>query len=255
MTLDDITPVLLSFNEEENLERTLSRLTGFSRVVLIDSGSTDATLTLAGDFQNVEVIHREFDSHARQWNFGLDQVSTPWVLSLDADYQVSTELLDEIRELGRDAGPVAYFARFRYLVFGGPLRGSILPPRAVLFQTQHCRYVDDGHTQLLQISGPSATLQNPVDHDDRKPLSRSLWAQSRYARLEAVKLTTEDSLPLADRLRRLKWLAPLLVFFYVWLVRGGFLDGRRGLYYALQRMVAEAVLALELLERDLDETG
>ncbi len=80
--LAEVTPVVLSYNEEANIGRCLEQLSWARRVVLVDSKSTDKTLSLAESFGNVDVFERSFDDHASQWNFGLKQVQTPWVLSL-----------------------------------------------------------------------------------------------------------------------------------------------------------------------------
>ncbi|MDJ0652836.1 MAG: glycosyltransferase family 2 protein [Xanthomonadales bacterium] len=253
MDLSDITPVMLSFNEAPNIGRSLGALGRFDEIVLVDSGSSDETLELAGRHPGVRVFARDFDTHGGQWNFAVQQARTRWVLSLDADYRIDSALLSEIEALA-DSDVAAYYAPFRYWVLGQPLRRSILPPRAILFQPARCGYVDDGHTQRLRVDGPTGTLANPVHHDDRKPLSRWLWAQGAYARLEAQKLADDDELSRIDRIRRRKWIAPFAVFLHVFFVQRGFLDGWRGFYYAIQRMIAEAILSLEVLERELDET-
>ena len=253
--LEEVTPLILTYNEEANVARVLARLGWARRIVVIDSGSTDATLDVLAQQPAVTVHQRPFDSHARQWNFGLAQVSTPWVLSLDADYLMPPELVAEIEAALR--GPEAerlqgYWLRFRYCVAGRPLRGSILPPRLALFRRAAGHYVDDGHTQRLVLRGPSGQLAAPLLHDDRKPLSRWLWAQQRYVALEADKLQAAGAGPrrLSDRVRRLAVVAPPAVFLLC-LLRGGLLDGWRGWFYALQRLYVETLLALTLLERRL----
>lgn len=250
MNPDLITGLILTFNEQDNLERTLAALDWLPRVLVLDSGSSDDTLAIAGRHANVTVIERPFDDFASQRNFGLDQVPTPWVLSLDADHVVSPELSAEMTGL-EPADAAAFNARFRYLVWGKPLRSSILPPRPVLFRPDRCRYEPDGHSERLLVDGQTLSLEHGIDHDDRKPFSRWLAAQDRYACQEAAKLREEGrALGLADRIRRLNWLAPLAVLFYVLVVRGGLLDGRRGLFYAYQRMLAELLLALRRLDNE-----
>lgn len=248
--LDRITPVLLTYNEAPNLGRSLASLTWAKRIVVVDSYSHDATLAILATYPQVELFQRPFDSHAQQWNYALDQVQTDWALSLDADYQVTPELRAELEQLSPDAPYQSYWICFRYCVFGQPLRGTILPPRQALFQVQQARYVDDGHTQLLQAKGASQTLQRPLWHDDRKSLQRWLWAQDRYAALEVQKLLASSGAELSwgDRLRRDTPLAPLAVLVYCLILKGGLWDGLRGWYYAGQRVVAELILGLRLLE-------
>ncbi len=249
--LNTITPVILTYNEAPNIDRTLKQLIWAKRIIVIDSGSTDATLDILRRYPQVEVFQRSFDTHANQWNYGLQQVQTEWILSLDADYQLSAELIDEIAQLSVDSPTNAYYIHFKYCVFGQPLQATLLPPRAALFRRDRAIYIDDGHTQLLQVDGTTAHLAASIYHDDRKPLSRWLWAQDRYARLEAQKLLTtpREKLSLGDRVRQYKVMAPFVVLFYCLIVHRGILDGRAGWYYAFQRLLAEILLSLHLLSR------
>lgn len=255
MQLEDITPLILTYNEAPNIGRTLARLHWANRIVVIDSLSTDATLDILNRYSNVAIYKRPFDTHALQWNFGIAQVQTPWCLSLDADYQVSLELITDLQQLQPENSTSGYFIPFRYCVFGQPLRGTILPPRQALFRTDQSTYIDDGHTQLLTVKGESARLSSPINHDDRKPLHQWLSAQNRYMILEAKKLTTipNHQLSYADKIRKTKVLAPGLVLLYCLIFKGGILDGWRGFYYAGQRMLAEIILALKLIEKDFLE--
>ena len=252
MNLADITPLILTYNEEENIDRTLSKLTWASQILIIDSYSTDRTLDIIRKYPQARVLERQFDTHTNQWNYGLDQVTTEWILSLDADYQISRQLLKEIQNLSAFDLIDGYFISFHYCIFGKPLRNTILPPRQALFRKIKAEYTNDGHTQLLKIDGKSSRLINAIYHDDRKPLSRWLWAQDRYLKIEAKKLkeTPWSQLSWSDRIRTLKIIAPFLILFYCLILKGGLLDGWRGWYYAFQRMFAETLLSLRLIETD-----
>src|SRR5262245_31225647 len=97
--IEDITPMIIAYNEEANIERTLDRLTWAHRILVIDSGSTDRTLEIIRSYPRAEVIYRRFDDFASQCNFGIAQVNTSWVLSLDADYELSDALVTELHLL------------------------------------------------------------------------------------------------------------------------------------------------------------
>lgn len=248
MALSDITPFILSRNEEANLTRTLDALAWAPQILLVDSGSTDRTLEIAARYSRVRVVQRAFDSHAGQANHALGLVATRWVMSLDADYVLSSALQEALRagEISLEAERV-YLASFIYCIEGRPLRNSLLPARAILFPRAGARYIQDGHAHRLQ-SGILATalLPHPVFHDDRKSLEVWLASQDRYARLEVEKLRTAPagSLSWPDRLRRTGWAAPLVVFPYLLFVRGLIWDGWPGLFYTFQRVYAEILLAL-----------
>lgn len=252
MQLDQITPLILTYNEADNIERTLSHLTWAKQIIVIDSFSSDRTLEILESYPSVALYQRAFDTHAYQWNYGVEQVNTGWVLSLDADYIVPPALYQELVDLEPGETIGGYFIPFKYCVWGHPLRGTILPPRQALFRRDRAHYIDDGHTQLLHVTGESAHLKAPFHHDDRKPLGRWLWAQDRYMVIEARKLleTPIQDLSWGDRLRKQKIIAPFVVLVYCLILRGGIFDGWYGWYYAWQRMLAEIVLALRLIEAE-----
>ena len=245
-----ITALILTCNEEKNIGPTLAALSWISEVVIVDSDSTDRTLEIArASHPNVRIVTRPFDTHAKQWNFGLQQVRTAWVLTLDADYQLSPELNSEIQNLNPDQELAGYEARVEYRVFGHPLRTSVYPPRVVLFRRERASYYDDGHTQRLRPIGPVKPLTGLIYHDDRKSLSHWLQSQDRYATLEARHLLTvrSDQLVFADRLRLIVFFAAPIMFFYLLFVRGLILDGWPGWFYVCQRTIAEFLLSIRLL--------
>jgi glycosyltransferase involved in cell wall biosynthesis len=251
--LDNLTPLILTYNEEANIARTLASLPWARRIVVVDSFSTDATLDILSRYPQVEVMQRVFDTHASQWNAGLDMITSGWVLSLDADYVIPTSLLQEMSaaiSLADQQLIDGYRIPFRYCVFGKAIRSSVLPPRLALFRRSCGFYVDDGHTQDLRLRGTCSDLASHLIHDDRKPLSRWLWAQNRYLNLEVKKLlnTPLSELSLVDRLRCHTVLAPIAVLALCLIWRRGLLDGWRGWFYAFQRMYVETLLSLMLLE-------
>jgi glycosyltransferase involved in cell wall biosynthesis len=245
-----ISPVVLTFNEAPNLGRTLEAVAWAREVVVLDSFSTDATMSIARKFANVRVLQRTFDTHADQWQAAVAACATDWILGLDSDYVLSTEIIGELQGWEPTADVDAYFCRFRYCVEGAPLRASLYPPRAILFNRQRCEYVQDGHTQVLSVRGRTGWLNGAIFHDDRKPLSRWMADQDRYARLEARKLMLAPTSALSwqDRCRRLIVAAPALVFFGTLFVKGVILDGWRGWFYTCQRTIAELMLSLRLVE-------
>jgi glycosyltransferase involved in cell wall biosynthesis len=222
-------------------------------VIVLDSGSTDGTIAIVRGFANAVVRERPFDTFAGQCNFGLGLVETPWVLSLDADYVLSDALVGEIAALSPASDVGGYRTGFAYCVHGRRLRGTLYPPRTVLYRVAGAHYEDVGHSHRVRVAGGVTRLTGKIDHDDRKPLNRWLESQRRYAVQEASHLTSSTATDLgwADRLRLKLWVAPLAAIPYVLLARGCLFDGWPGWYYALQRAYAETLLAIELLDRRL----
>jgi len=249
-----LTALVLTYNEQDNIRRNLEALFWVSKIIIIDSFSNDGILEIARSFPSVQVIQRVFDTHANQWNAGLDPIDTEWTLTLDADYVLTAELQEEIKKLEPPSDLTLYWADFDYCIFGRPLRASVYPPRVVLFRTKRARYIDEGHAQQLRIKGKLAKFKGKIWHDDRKPLSRWFQSQERYAELETKYLLGEKSelLSRLDRLRK-NWIiaVPLVMPIYLLLIRGLIFDGWNGWYYTFQRTTAEMMLSLHLLEHKL----
>lgn len=249
--LDNITPVILTLDEEPNIARCLEKLTWAREVVVVDSLSGDRTREIATSFPNVRFLQRAFDTHAEQWSFAVHEtrIESEWVLALDADYILTEVLLCEIGNLKPPDSLAAFRCTFRYCVLGEPIGSSLYPPVTILYRRRRSRYIQDGHTQRVVVDGPVVSLRAVMLHDDRKDLARWLGNQERYMRAEANTIvnTPLSKLSWADRARRI-FVAPPLVFFYLLLCRGLVLEGRRGLYYAMQRTLAELLLCIQILE-------
>ena len=249
--LDRITPLILTRDEEPNIGRTLGQLGWAREVIVVDSFSGDATVAIARRFPNVRLLQRAFDTHAQQWSFGVAQVTSDWVLTLDADYFVPEELVRELASLRPPPEVDAYEADFAYAVGGRRLRASLYPPRPVLLRIGAFTTFQDGHTQRVDVRGGVERLRERLVHDDRKSLRRFLERQRIYMRQEAEKIraTPWRDLNASGRLRRLRVLAPFAAPAYALFVKRTILDGRAGLQYAFERFLAEAILSRELFRR------
>lgn len=257
MKRTDITPVVLTWNEAENIARTLEHLGWAERVLVVDSGSDDGTQEISRRFGNVTVVERRFDVHAAQWEFGIrhPSVTTDWVLALDADYVLTPELEAELTRIDlSDPATSGFRVRFRYCIDGQPLRASLYPPAVVLYDRRRARYVQVGHTQRLEVVGRLEELHGSVLHDDRKPFCRFLERQRHYALLEArqIRRTPFGSLSWSGRLRRLRFIAPIFVPCWLLVGKGLIFDGRRGLRYVKERVIAEMMISRALGEHDRD---
>jgi glycosyltransferase involved in cell wall biosynthesis len=254
--LKQITPVLLTRNEELNIGRTLSRLQWASDIVIVDSGSTDATVSIAAAHPNVRVFQRTFDTHASQWRYAIEQtnIGTDWILRLDADYQLSDALLSEIASLDPAAPVNAYRVRFDYAIYSRKLISALYPANTILLRKGTFRVWDKGHTEAWSVTGPVANLRGRVVHDDWKPVAAWVLGQSRYMQLELRRLQ-ESSVGVSHWLRLRPPLMPIIIFIYCLFAKGLILNGRAGLFYALQRMIAEAILSLMVLDAKLRESA
>lgn len=255
MDLALITPMILTWNEAPNLGRCLDPLRQFPRVLVVDSFSTDETADIARSHPNVEFVERRFDSFAEQCNFGLGLIHTEWVLSFDSDYIADIDFIAELKALPASPCVAGYKAHFRYCIEGHPLRGTLYPPRTCLYRRELAGYVNDGHGHRVTVNGPVGNLKTSLHHDDRKSLDHWLHSQRKYASQESEKLgdSTWQSLGWADRLRKSMILAPFVTLIYCLFAKGLLFDGWRGWFYTLQRVLAEVMLALHLLDHRLQK--
>src|SRR5436305_10430289 len=154
-------------------------------------------------YPQTELFHRLFHDFASQCNFGIAQVTTAWVLSLDADYELSDALVTELQTLRPNSATSGYQARFVYRIYGHALRGTLYPPRTVLYRKDKASYRNEGHGHRVMVIGQILPLSGLIFHDDRKPLARWFSSQQRYARQEAEHLlaSNHNSLSRADRIR------------------------------------------------------
>lgn len=245
--LSEVTPVILTGDEEANIARTLGQLGWAHEVIVVDSESTDRTRAIAESFANVRFVTRRFDDLASQWSHAVSLVTTAWALTLDADYFVPAEAAAEIDALEPDLN--GYEAEFVYAVGGKPLRASLYTARPVLLRRGAFDFYMDGHTQRVRVAGRVGRLRTRLVHDDRKDLRRFLARQRRYMRDEAAKLrvTPWRALNLTGRVRKLRVVAPFAVALHTLFVKGAILDGGAGWRYALERFLAEVILSRELM--------
>ncbi len=248
---ENITPVVFAYNEEANIGRCLDRLQWARRVVVIDSLSDDETINICNKFANAVVIKRKWDSYWDQRNYAdTEVVTTDWVLALDADYILTDEFIEELSTLRPDDTISGYTCYFNFLLKGKKLRCSIYPPLTRLYRRDRSNYVQDGHKEVLQLKGAVSRMRSRISHDDRKPLLRWIQSQLYYTPQEAKKILemNRSKWELKYILRSWIPISPVAVAFYILIIRGGIFDGIGGLYYCLQRVIAESLICLHYLD-------
>lgn len=268
-----ISVVVLTYNEEANIERCLESVGFANDVLVLDSGSTDHTVELAQSM-GARVKVRAFDNFASQRNFAMEHgdLRHLWVLHLDADEEVTPELRDELLEIARTStsSPGVWRVASRLMLHGQWLRRSgMYPAYQVRFgKRELMRFVQHGHGQReAPECGLLGTLRAPLlHHNFSKGIGDWLRRHVRYAEDEAAQ-ASHDNMSIASlraiastdrtiRRRALKAFSyrlpfrPLLRFCYVYVLRRGFLDGRGGYQYARMLATYEAMIdCLRLVRR------
>lgn len=269
--------LIQTFNEEINLPLTLSSIQGWTnRIFVVDSGSNDRTVEIARE-RGATVVHHDWEGYARQKNWALDNLpfESDWVLILDADEAVSPELRDELRELvsrPADSVPESGFYLNRIFIFmGRKIRhcGYFPSWNLRLFKRGKARYEERKVHEHMVVDGPTGYLEHLLLHEDCRGLEHFVAKHNRYSTLEAADIY-EHPEPWPglrrfynDRTTRRRFgksrILPYLPvpwvwrFFYMYVLRAGFLDGRAG--WTLSNLIGGYELNVQAKLRALKTEG
>jgi glycosyltransferase involved in cell wall biosynthesis len=255
--------IILTYNEEVNLPACLESLKGLDcEIFVVDSGSSDATVEIAQAFA-ARVFEHPFESHARQWNWALQNlpISTDWILGLDADQRLTSELRQELVELftvnnHRLDAVDGFYVKRRQIFRGRWIRHGGYYPKYLLklFRRDRVR-VDEGDLvdHHFWVNGVTARLKHDLIEENLKEADLAFWIEkhNRYAALHAqeewarrnglLKWPVQPSLfgnP-DQRVACLKqcwyrlplYIRPFIYFFWRYFLRLGFLDGKQGFIF------------------------
>jgi len=220
--------VLIAQDAALQLEECLASAAFADEIVLVDSGSTDATRDIA-QRHGARVVAKQWLGFGRQKQFAVEQARHDWVLCLDADERISTQLRASIEHaLAAPAAPVYRMARCNRFLGRWLRHGEGYPdwsPR--LFDRRSARWSDDPvHEKVLYAVTPG-TLQGDLLHESAEDLVRYLDKQNRYTTLAAEQLYERGRSAGAFDLLA----SPVVRFFKFYVLRLGFLDGLAGLVH------------------------
>jgi glycosyltransferase involved in cell wall biosynthesis len=197
-------------------------------LVVVDSGSRDATVAIAGQ-HGARVVNETWRGFGPQKQLAIGHAKHDWVLCVDADELVTPELAQSIAAaVAAPAAPVYRMAR-RNRFLGRWLRhGEAYPDWSVrLFDRRHAHWSDDAVHERVMHGAPAATLAGDLLHESAVSLEQYLGKQNRYTSLQAARLHADGVRVGGLRLM----LSPVLRFFKFYLLRLGFLDGLPGLLH------------------------
>lgn len=255
----DVGVFILAKNEAENIDRSLSALVGSGwDVHVLDSGSTDGTQQRVQACANARFIPYAYVDHCTTYNDITSRLAVSYrvAIVLDADMVITEQLHDEVTDIlkSRETDWDALKAPIEMWVEGLPLwHGSLCPPKVFAIRTGKPLFVSTGHAEKLQDGLRVIQTSAALIHDDRKDYSSFLQSQGRYAgkladRYERGEVSGRD---------RLRVRTPLLIAIvpaFSYFLKAGFLSGRAGVLYALDRLIAEAIMYRQALARRVGAT-
>jgi len=239
MTLT-LSVAIITKNEEANLARTLASVRWANEFIIVDSGSTDGTAVIAREL-GAKFFTEEWKGFGAQKNFAIAKCTSDWVLSLDADEEVSPELANEIRALLACQPQFdAYLLPRRNFFLGRWMRhGGYYPdPKLRLFRRGAAQFEERAVHETIRPAGPSGHLRGDLLHHAYPTLDSYIEHMNRYSALGATQAIArgKTSRSLIGFLWNV-WVVPIATFKYNYILRLGFLDGREGflqhLYHSL----------------------
>jgi glycosyltransferase involved in cell wall biosynthesis len=229
---------IITLNEEANLARTLATVQFADEIILVDSNSTDRTTEIAQSF-GAKIFVERWKGFAAQKNSAIDKCSSTWVLSIDADEELTPELQAELRTLLQSEDPnEAYRVPVRHIVLHRPIRhGGYYPDLKLRLFRRHdpaapspIRFAERAVHESIQCTRPIGLLHGDLLHHGYPTLETYIEHMNRYSTLGAEVLVSRERLSgnLVAFLTNVV-AVPILTFFWNYVFRLGFLDGREGL--------------------------
>jgi glycosyltransferase involved in cell wall biosynthesis len=255
MMKQTITAIILTFNEEQHIERCIRSLDGIvERVCVIDSFSTDRTVEIA-ERLGAEVVQNPWPGHAAQFQWGLDtvKVKSNWTLRIDADEYLDDALRTILTSNWAQPDINGYYLRRKIVFLGRPITHGFFYPLKImrLWRTGEGRMEQRRMDEHIVLKTPRTAVLNGGDLVDENLNSLSWWVEKHngYATLEAISRieaeegrTTSDE-KLSGPAARKRWVKEYLYsripitlragfyFFYRYVLGRGFLDGKEGFFF------------------------
>ena len=261
---------ILTYNEEIDIAACIESAKLCDDIIVVDSFSSDRTVEIASQYP-VRVVQHEFASHGKQRTWMLKEIDTKydWVYILEADERMTPELFAECLEAIASSRAIGYYVAERVLFMGKWIRRSTQYPRYQmrLFHKDKVWFDDYGHTEREVCDGPTSFLKETYPHyTSGKGLSRWLEKHNRYSTdeaLETIRQLESGCVNWTDlflgrseleRRRALKDLSlrlpfrPILRWFYMYFILGGFLDGKAGFAWCTLQAFYEYFILLKVEE-------
>jgi glycosyltransferase involved in cell wall biosynthesis len=222
---------IITKNEEANLPGTLESVRWADEIVIVDDSSTDRTPEIAREF-GAKFFTEDWKGFGAQKNSAIAKCTSDWILSLDADEEVSAELAGEIRTLLEGQPEYeAYFLPRRNFFLGRWIRhGGYYPdPKLRLFRRGIAQFEERTVHETIRATGPTGRLRGDLFHRAYPTLDGYIEHMNRYSTLGATKAIARGKTgrSIFAFLWNV-WVIPIATFKYNYFFRLGFLDGREG---------------------------
>jgi len=248
-----ITPLIISYNEEKNIKKTIAALKVFKKIILFDQYSSDNTTNIAKRFKNLKVIQVTKEEITKKYNKILNNnfIKTDWVILLSADHVLTKAFIDEIKTLNfNDITSCEY--KFDYIIYKKKIK-SIYPPVNYFFNRRFYKFFNKGHSveiksKIKNFAHKEYKFKNRILHDDKKKIDFFINPQLNYAKQQLFFFQKNKKKRYIDKLRFNFVIIPFFIFFYCYFIKLIFLDGKRGIFYCYQRLLYEIIFQLNKMD-------
>jgi glycosyltransferase involved in cell wall biosynthesis len=234
--MEPISATLIVYNEEHNIANALQSLSWADEIVVVDSGSSDATVEICHQFTD-KVFHRDWTGYVEQKNYAVENARNNWIFSLDADERISPELRDEIVELaGRGFLKRGYkIPRIAFFMGHWIRHGDWYPDYQLrLFDRKHGKWEGGRVHESVKISETPGFLKGDIFHFTYRSLSDYLKRLEIYSNLAAFDYQQKGRRATLFTLL----FNPAAAFTKAFLLKRGFLDGTPGFAVAVMGAVS-----------------
>jgi len=243
--MQSVTAVLITFNEEFNLKRTLPQLSWCDEIIVVDSGSTDNTVQLCKNF-GCKVYHRDFDGYGTQKQYAVSLSRNNWILSIDADEVLSNQLVNEIQEEMKAPRASGYLLPMNLVFLGKEFTFGKESNRFFLrlFNKQFGNFNDRKVHEGIDLQGTKLKFKHKILHysyHDINQYFKKLHSYSSFgAKLAFEKgknksiVTVVTSIPFN--------------FFKYYIIHRNILNGANGLYWSIFNTYYHLVKYLKIRE-------
>lgn len=225
----NISVLIITLNEEVNMQALLPDLDFADEIIVIDSFSTDETETICKSIEKVTFIQNKFENFSSQRNFAISQAKNDWILFLDADERLSTALKNEIIATIKTNETFSAFMFYRTFMFKRKVlhfSGNQNDKTFRLFNKNKAIYRTDKLVhEKLKVNGKIGVLKNKLTHYSYSSFEAYKSKTINYGKLKAQEMFIKKKKPSV----LLHLLHPVYNFLFNYIIRLGFFDGKKGL--------------------------
>jgi len=218
--------IIITKNEEAQIKDCLESVRFADEIILVDSGSTDKTLSIARAYAT-RIIETDWKGYSGTKMIALEAATGDWILWLDADERVQPSLQEEIQEVTKTGAVAGYYIARKAIFLGRWIKHCGWYPGYVirLFKKEGARFSENLVHESVYIDGPAAHLKSPLIHYTDTSLDHYFIKFNKYTTLAARELFQSNySCHLTDLIGR-----PIYSFIKMYIIKRGFLDGVQGL--------------------------